>query len=105
MKIIETIYNANPNRSVSELSRRIIKLAEEIGELSEAYLSVSSETNYKNKTWSDVREEATDAIIVALDVFLTDMPEDKNKSFEDKVHLLNEIINRKVEKWIKSDSD
>lgn len=47
---------------------------EELGELAEAYLGVTSSNNGKNKTWSDVREEIVDVLIVSLDLALTPLP-------------------------------
>jgi hypothetical protein len=48
-------------------------MLEEIGELSQAYLNVSSVSNGKQKTWDDVREEVADCLIVALDIAWTRM--------------------------------
>jgi hypothetical protein len=69
--LISSICNANPDRGEFNIHRRIIKLAEELGEVSEAYLNVTSVNNGKNKTWDDVREEFADVLIVAVDVALT----------------------------------
>ncbi len=69
--IIEHVFEANPDRTEANLNRRIFKLFEELGELSEAYLASTSSRSYKNKTWNDVREEAADVLIVALDIALT----------------------------------
>lgn len=69
--IVESILAANPNRQQDNLHRRIFKLSEEYGEIIEAYLNVTSSSNGKGKTWADVREEAVDLLIVAVDVALT----------------------------------
>jgi CheY-like chemotaxis protein len=69
--LIERIRNANPDRQTATLKRRISKLLEEVGELSEAWLNVTSTTNGKGKAWEDVREEAADCLIVAVDIHLT----------------------------------
>lgn len=69
--IIALIRDANPGRSQSTYGRRLIKLSEEVGEHAEAYLNVTSAGNGKGKTWDDVREEAADILIVAVDVALT----------------------------------
>ena len=70
--IITLIREANPDRNFGNYGRRVIKLSEEIGEHAEAYLNASSTNNNgKKKTWDDVREEAADSLIVAVDVGLT----------------------------------
>lgn len=72
--IVRTIHAAQPDRSLANIGRRLIKLLEEQGEIAEAWLNVTSPANAKQKTWGDVREEAADALIVLLDVALTDVP-------------------------------
>lgn len=69
--IAELVLHANLNRSLANLHRRVGKLLEEIGETNQAYLCVTSASPSKAKTWDDVREEATDVLIVALDILLT----------------------------------
>src|ERR1700722_12797574 len=71
--IVDAVEQANPQRSLATLPRRLHKLLEELGEVSEAYLNATSINNGKGKTWADVREEAVDVLIVALDIALTDM--------------------------------
>ena len=70
-EIIELIRAANPKRSMPSLPRRFMKLTEELGEVAEAYLNVTSKANDKCKTWDDVREECADVLIVAFDIALT----------------------------------
>lgn len=74
MKILQQIRAANPNRNHDNLARRLIKITEEIGEASEAYLNVTSDTNPKQKSWVDVREELIDTMIVVIDCALTPNP-------------------------------
>ena len=74
-ELTQAIRNANLTRHHTTLNRRIIKLAEELGEVSEAYLNVTSLNNGKGKTWADVREEMADLVIVALDCALTATPD------------------------------
>lgn len=69
--IIQSIRDANLTRNVCNIARRVIKLHEELGEHAEAYLNVTSAGNGKKKSWDDVREEAADLLIVAVDVALT----------------------------------
>lgn len=69
--LVKLVREANPHRTPQNIRRRLTKILEELGEASEAYLSVSSPHNYKNKSWEDYREEAADTLIVLLDVALT----------------------------------
>lgn len=69
--LVTMVRDVNPHRSPDNLTRRLLKILEELGETAEAYLSVSSPHNYKNKTWFDYREEACDTLIVLIDVGLT----------------------------------
>jgi NTP pyrophosphatase (non-canonical NTP hydrolase) len=73
-QISHLIKMANPYRDYANLSRRSIKLIEELGEVAEAWLSVTSPSNGKMKTWDDVREEIADCLIVALDIAWTALP-------------------------------
>lgn len=61
------------DRKPSNIERRLIKVFEEVGELSEAWLNVTCPVNYKQKTLADIREESLDCLIVLLDVALTPM--------------------------------
>jgi NTP pyrophosphatase (non-canonical NTP hydrolase) len=70
-KIIGLVDDANPERSITNLTRRVLKLIEELGETSEAFLGVTSANNHKNKKWDDVSEESADVLIVAIDIALT----------------------------------
>jgi hypothetical protein len=63
-----------PTRGFGNIERKMMKTMEEVGELSEAVMGVTSSTNYKNKTWEDVLEEAVDVAIMGLDVALTIPP-------------------------------
>lgn len=92
MKIIADIRAANDTREATNIGRRLIKLNEEIGEHAEAYLNASSTNNNgKNKTWDDVREEAADCVIVAVDVALTPLFEFNRSETERN---LNEFLAR-----------
>lgn len=73
--IIPAIRDANLTRQSGNYGRRLIKLQEELGEHAEAYLNVTSAGNGKGKSWDDVREEAADILIVAVDVALTPRPD------------------------------
>lgn len=73
--MIETIANLDVQRTDKNLGRRAIKGLEEIGELSECYLSLTSPANYKNKTWDDFREEAVDILTNVIEVGITLIPD------------------------------
>lgn len=59
------------NRTEQNLKLRLLKTMEEIGEAAEAYLSVNSQANGKNKTLDDLQEELVDCLIMAVDTALT----------------------------------
>jgi len=99
--IIEKVQEANPDRSMKTLDRRILKLQEEAGECAQAYLSISSLLNSKNKTWNDVRTEAIDVIVIALDVALTRFPVDKGEDLAGIRKKVLQVFNRKVKRWVK----
>lgn len=92
------VMNANKERNEKDLPRRVIKVGEELGELAEAFLNVSSARNGKGKTWQDVREEACDVAIVALDIALTPTPDEAN-AYTQYVAVLD-IFERKLIKWL-----
>lgn len=72
-QIVNDIRDANRDRSPACIRRRLLKILEELGETSEAYLSKTGTGNYKNKTWDDYREEGVDTMIVMVDVALTEL--------------------------------
>lgn len=86
--IIAQVASANPQRCKTSLDRRIIKLIEELGEIAEAFLSVTRVCP-KKKTWADVREEAADVLIVAIDIALTLQPNDLAGYVRDNGHRIN----------------
>ncbi len=69
-KIYNQINEANLARNIDNIGRRFIKYLEELGELSQAYLSVTG-SNRRNLSWADFREEAVDCLILAVDLALT----------------------------------
>ena len=100
--LINKVRIANPKRKKKNIDRRLLKLGEEYGETVQAYLAVSSKNNIKKKSWQDVREELSDVVIVALDILLTEMPDenydDKLKEREIETRICSEI-SRKLMKW------
>ena len=72
MDLVQLVREANPGRQMSNVNRRLIKMIEECGEVSEAYLNLTSGFNGKGKTWDDMREECIDVLILAIDIDLTD---------------------------------
>jgi hypothetical protein len=106
--IIQLILEINARRTPDQLARRVIKLQEECGELAEAYLGVTSSYNRKHKTWPDIREEAIDTALVALDVALTPTPEEyaQNRDYLDMYEEIRadiqRVVKRKLAKWARA---
>lgn len=102
--IIQAISDANPDKQPGNLIRRIVKIMEELGEASEAFLNVTSLSNGKNKRWSDVREELADAVIVAVDCALTPTPDqiEAGLTREQVMAAFANVIGRKLTKWRKN---
>lgn len=87
------------------LQERCLKLAEESGEVAQAVLSATGApgSGYKRLSLADVREEALDAVIVAMAIFAqaSDSQEEFDREF-------SELLERKVSKWLhtlKMDAD
>lgn len=95
LKLIQS--TGKPTRSLSTLLRRTLKAAEECGELSEAVLSVTSDSNAKNKSHDDIIEEALDLAIVALDVALTKSSDGISES--EQYEHVSGILALKLQKW------
>ena len=98
-EVIRLVQQANKRRNHQNFARRHIKLSEEYGEVSEAYLSVTSPSNAKGKTWDDVREELADCLIVTLDLILTPLPDQENYSPEQIEQGMMEMVRTKLAKW------
>lgn len=105
MHIIKKIWDANRKRTMDTFGRRLLKLGEEYGEACQAYLSISSEKNGKNKTWDDVREELVDVMVVDLDLLCHQMPDETELDFDKRMVTINEILDRKLKKWAKKQAD
>lgn len=97
--VIQEIQQANPDRKHETLPRRFIKLMEELGEASEAYLNITSKSNPKKLTWADVREELVDVVIVAVDLALTPLPHNEHMSAEELEQDFISEVRRKLAKW------
>lgn len=104
-KIFEAKLSKNKNKtglSERKLLRRTVKLAEESGEVSKAVFGVTSEVNPKSMSYSDVREELVDTIIVAIDMLFTTYPDEtQDQSFDDLLKNRELIFDEKIEKWLK----
>lgn len=100
-QIFEVVNKRNPQYDERYTSRRVIKVNEESGEVSEAFLSITSDSNGKNKTWEDVREEAVDTAIVALDIALTKFPGEESWDDEKLYTEVENMIAKKLAKWKK----
>lgn len=97
---LRAIRDANPGRSFLNLARRIIKIQEEMGEVSEAFLvATTSAVTRKKKTKDDVREELIDVAIVALDCALTRMPGEEGLSDNEIETKIMGVLAEKLGKW------
>lgn len=97
--ILTRILNANPKRKSKNLDRRIMKLGEEYGETVQAFLAVTSKNNLKQKSWDDVREELTDCLILVMDCLLTEMPDQKKLTLDERIEAIGAELDRKLKKW------
>lgn len=95
----DVVVDANRERSLETLIRRMGKLGEEYGEAWEAFLNVTSAQNGKDKNWEDVREEFIDIAIVALDILATRLPIDDGKTDEELNDEIIAITKTKLKKW------
>ena len=80
----------------TSLCNRILKLSEEIGELSQSYLKYSGSVNSSasgGQTKKELIEEATDVLIVILDVLNQIIESDKDQI------MFDEFLQKKAEKW------
>lgn len=113
--MLKTIQALNDKKA--DLARRVLKLQEEAGELAEAYLNVTSKHNKKNKSWEDVREEAIDCAIVAIDIAFSIKgcfeglseglfePSENSESSKLEEYIyeqVQEVFARKLDKWKRS---
>lgn len=94
---VNLVRMANLTRHHSTLSKRILRLMAELGELSEAFGSVES-GNYKKKTLADVREEVVDTWIVATDILLTSLPNEDERELHE---IIDTVLKKKLAKWMK----
>jgi hypothetical protein len=95
-QFIDKIRQANLERSKTTLTRRLVKVMEELGEASEAHLNVTSDHNSKNMTVDDVTEELLDMVIVGVDCLLT--PLDGSDPSEQEAKIMA-LLDCKLAKW------
>lgn len=100
--VFEKIAKSNEARNITEIPRRALKLAEETGEVAQAVVAVTSKKNSKRKTWADVREECADVIIIAIDIALTEMPDQEGSTLAGRIKEIKTEIDRKILKWLKA---
>jgi NTP pyrophosphatase (non-canonical NTP hydrolase) len=100
--LVHAIWMASRERNFDNIHRRMIKLMEELGEASEAYLNATSATNGKGKTFADVREELADCVIVAVDLALTPTPDQVDKASEDIEREFLNTVGLKLMKWMRN---
>jgi NTP pyrophosphatase (non-canonical NTP hydrolase) len=100
--MLELVRVANPERNFNSLSRRLIKLMEELGECSEAYLNITSSHNGKGKSEEDLIEELVDTVIVSIDCVLTKPPSYSTFSDEQYEGVIIHMMKKKLAKWMKN---
>ena len=71
LSYVSKIDVVNPYKTMAGIERKLLKINEEMGEVMEAYLNVTSKHNQKNKTWDEVLEELIDVSIIVVDVGLS----------------------------------
>ncbi len=100
MGIVKKIQKiGNETRSPNSLVRRCLKAGEEVGELAEAALCVTSLDKGKGKTWHDVTEEAIDVAIMGIDIAMTKPPGFGDVSDEDWRKLVLHVFDLKLKVW------
>lgn len=98
--LMRAIRDANPQRHFDSMARRLLKIGEEYGEATEAYLVfTSTATSRKKKTKDDIREECMDMAIVALDCALTRLPGEEDLTDDDIEFICMEVLSDKLAKW------
>jgi NTP pyrophosphatase (non-canonical NTP hydrolase) len=103
---IDAIRLANPGRSFSTMPRRLLKLSEETGEASEAFLvATTTSPTRKTKTYDDFREELIDVGLVNMDCALTKMPGEENLTDDEITAKIMALLAFKIEKWKSGKSD
>nr|WP_321461738.1 MazG-like family protein [uncultured Cohaesibacter sp.] len=97
MSRLDSIFELT-TRDRKSLQERVLKLSEEVGEVSQAVLSATGAhgSAYKGLTLADVREEAVDAAIVALAVLAQSC--DSREMF---LAEMERLFTQKCEKWEK----
>lgn len=97
IEILNTIKELSEKEQKS-LPEMVLKLVEEVGEVSQAILSVTSASGseYKNITIEDFKEECVDVLLVILSLFYK-VSKDENELYE--------TLNKKIEKWKKVTSN
>lgn len=99
-EIFDRIYRSNPKRDLKKLVRRLGKVGEEYGEAWEAFLGSTSESNFKEKTWIDFREEMIDVLIIAIDILYTDLGDGSSSKEEIEEEIIR-LFHKKMDKWDK----
>ena len=88
-----------PTRSPENVLRRSAKAGEEVGELLEAALSVTSGSNAKRKEWIHIIEEAVDVAVMGIDIALTKPPGFEEVPDEQWKMVVKAIFAMKLKKW------
>lgn len=90
MKTLQKFIELSKNNPKADIEI-ILKLQEEVGEVSGAFLSAvgASGSNYKENTLEDVKEELVDVLMVAGSLLVRMSSEEE----------ILEILETKVQKW------
>lgn len=89
------LYNELNQLDNKSFERRILKMTEELGELSEAFLDYM-EGGYKNKTKEDIIEEAVDVLIMAKSILAETLEN------SDEIASSIDLYEKKLNKWANS---
>jgi len=101
---VARLRSITKKRDDKDLTRRLLKGLEELGEAAQAYLSMTSTHNSKNKHWPDFKEEIVDVWIIMTNILLS-RRNDKRKFEHEELFVAN-LINTKLDKWLaKGDKD
>jgi NTP pyrophosphatase (non-canonical NTP hydrolase) len=93
-QLVEWIDNASTLPPETEKLLRLMKLSEEVGEVTQAVIGVTGQNPRKGvtHTWQDVQSELCDVILTAM-VALTTITPDARKVFAER---LDHVANRSL---------
>ena len=102
MDIIKAVQLVgDTERGTRNIERRLAKATEELGELAEAVIDVTSHHHSKGKSPEDIMEEAVDLAIVAVDIALTRIGVANDVDDNEMREMVELMFGRKLNKWQK----